>query len=112
MFPVSFSGKICPVSPVGKVRGIADRVWHTPCLLYGFGIISGRFLTLLFVLFLTARCAVQYLLGVALGGGKLLILGFGGAVGVVGCVFLGNEGFNLRIQLGNGGQLLSRCKHL
>ena len=30
MFPVPFSGKICPVSPVGKVRGIADRVWHTP----------------------------------------------------------------------------------
>ena len=44
--------------------------------------------------------------------GKLLMLGFGGAVGVVSCVFLGNEGFNLRIQLGSGGQLLSRCKHL
>ena len=44
--------------------------------------------------------------------GKLLMLGFGGAVGVVSCVFLGNEGFNLRIQLGNGRQLLSRCKHL
>lgn len=25
MFPVPFSGKICPVSPVGKVRGIADK---------------------------------------------------------------------------------------
>ena len=58
MFPVSFSGKICPVSPVCKGGGIAGRVGYTPSLLYGFGIISGRFLTLLFVLFLTARCAV------------------------------------------------------
>ena len=55
MFPVPFSGKICPVSPVCKGGCVAGRVSYTPSLLYGFGIISGRFLTLLFVLFLLVK---------------------------------------------------------
>ena len=51
-------GKNLPCKPRLQGRGYAGRVSYTPSLLYGFGIISGRFLTLLFVLFLTARCAV------------------------------------------------------
>ena len=42
MFPVSFSGKICPVSPVCKGGCVAGRVSYTPSLLYGFGIISEK----------------------------------------------------------------------
>ena len=37
---------------IDKVKGFV--ITHV----YGFGIISGRFLTLLFMLFLSARCAV------------------------------------------------------
>ena len=60
MFSVSFSGKICPVSPFEKVRGIADRVRHPPCLLYGFGIISGRFLTVTSRLFIRVQTSTAY----------------------------------------------------
>ena len=50
---------------------VAGRVSYTPSLLYGFGIISGRFLTLLFMLFLSARLAVVHLGKIAYHGLQL-----------------------------------------
>ena len=52
-------GKNLPCKPRWKGQGYCGIGYGIPpCLLYGFGIISGRFLTLLFMLFLSARCAV------------------------------------------------------
>mgnify|MGYP003304372877 CR=1 FL=1 len=71
MFSVSFSGFFCSVSPVWKSGSIAVRGKPVPLFLYGFGIISGRSLTLLFVLLLLARLPAQNLVDVALDGLKL-----------------------------------------
>ena len=71
MFSVSFSGFFCSVSPVWKSGSIAVRGKPVPLFLYGFGIISGRSLTLLFVLLLLARILAQNLVDVALDGLKL-----------------------------------------
>lgn len=64
IFPVSFPGISCPVCPIKKRGGIADRVQGFPVFLYGFGIIPGQFLPLLFVLFLLAGRSVKRLLDV------------------------------------------------
>ena len=44
-------GVFLPCKPVKKSFGIADRVRGSPLVLYGFGYILGRFLSLLFLLF-------------------------------------------------------------
>ena len=44
-------GVFLPCKPVKKSFGIADRVRGSPLVLYGFGYIWGRFLSLLFLLF-------------------------------------------------------------
>ena len=71
MFSVSFSGFFRSVSPVWKSGSIAVRGKPTPSFLYGFGIISGQSLTLLFLLFLLARLPAQNLVDIALDGLKL-----------------------------------------
>ena len=71
MFSVSFSGFFRSVSPVWKSGSIAVRGKPVPLFLYDFGIISGRSLTLLFVLLLLARLPAQNLVDVALDGLKL-----------------------------------------
>ena len=44
-------GVFLPCKPVKKSFGIADRVRGSPLVLYGFGYILGRFLSLLFLPF-------------------------------------------------------------
>ena len=73
--------------------------------LFGFGIVSGRFLTLLFVLFLSARLAVLHLGKIAFHGLQLPDTRFICPVLVVKGVLLGGKLLNFRLQRFIGGQL-------
>ena len=93
IFSVSFSGIFCPVRPVLRLGSIADRGKGISLFLFGFGIISGRFLTLLFMLFLSARLAVVHLGKIAFHGLQLSDTLFICPVLVVKGVFLGGMRF-------------------
>lgn len=64
-------GDFCPVRPALRSGSIADRGKGISLFLFGLGIISGRFLTLLFMLFLSARLAVVHLGKIAFHGLQL-----------------------------------------
>ena len=73
--------------------------------LFGFGIISGRFLTLLFMLFLSARLAVVHLGKIAFHGLQLPDTLFICPVLVVKGVLLGGKLLDFSLQRFIGGQL-------
>ncbi len=80
--------------PVSKVGSIADRVQGISC----FGIVSGRFLTLMFVLFLSAFLALQDLRKIAFHGMQLLDTGLFSPVFVVMGVLFGGKLLDFRLQ--------------
>ena len=96
-------GKNLPCKPRLQGRGYAGRVSYTPSLLYGFGIISGRFLTLLFMLFLSARFAVVHLGKIAFHGLQLPDTLFICPVLVVKGVLLGGKLLDFSLQRFIGG---------
>ena len=74
-----------------------DRVQGFPVVLYGFGIVSGLFSTLLFVLFLLAGRSVERLLNVVPDGLKLPDAPFRFPVSVISGVHLGGKLLDLRL---------------
>ena len=103
IFSVSFSRIFCPVRPVLRLGSIADRGKGIFLFLCGFGIISGRFLTLLFMLFLSARLAVVHLGKIAFHGLQLPDTLFICPVLVVKGVLLGGKLLDFSLQRFVGG---------
>ncbi len=89
--------------PVLRSGSIADR--GKGISLFGFGIISGRFLTLLFMLFLSARLAVVHLGKIAFHGLQFPDTLFICPVLVVKGVLLGGKLLDFSLQRFIGGQL-------
>ena len=96
-------GVFLPCKPVKKSFGIADRVRGSPLVLYGFGYILGRFLSLLFLLFLSARLAVVHLGKIAFHGLQLPDTLFICPVLVVKGVLLGGKLLDFSLQRFVGG---------
>ena len=96
-------GDFLPCKPVKKSFGIADRVRGSPLVLYGFGYIWGRFLSLLFMLFLSARLAVVHLGKIAFHGLQLPDTLFICPVLVVKGVLLGGKLLDFSLQRFVGG---------
>lgn len=96
-------GDFCPVRPVLRSGSIADRGKGISLFLFGFGIISGRFLTLLFMLFLSARLAVVHLGKIAFHGLQLPDTLFICPVLVVKGVLLGGKLLDFSLQRFIGG---------
>ena len=89
--------------PVLRSGSIADRGKGIFLFLCGFGIISGRFLTLLFMLFLSARLAVVHLGKIAFHGLQLPDTLFICPVLVVKGVLLGGKLLDFSLQRFVGG---------
>ena len=64
-------GDFCPVRPALRSGSIAVGVRAYPLICAVSGMVSGRFLTLLFMLFLSARLAVVHLGKIAFHGLQL-----------------------------------------
>ena len=96
-------GDFCPVRPALRSGSIADRGKGISLFLFGLGIISGRFLTLLFMLFLSARLAVVHLGKIAFHGLQLPDTLFICPVLVVKGVLLGGKLLDFSLQRFVGG---------
>ena len=98
-------GDFLPCTPCFEVGEYCDRGNGISLFLFGFGIISGRFLTLLFMLFLSARLAVVHLGKIAFHGLQLPDTLFICPVLVVKGVLLGGKLLDFSLQRFIGGQL-------